>query len=118
LLFNAMGFGHRFRLWRIDAERVKLEEAIGHLFPPLTTLGDIQRTTPDAAFGKPETVAAIEHVVHALEALAAKSRKYSLSALVPMGQEMAYRYQEGVIYETLSVLRDFRKRSAPPPDRT
>jgi hypothetical protein len=31
--------------------------------------------------------------------------------LVPMGQEMAYRYQEGVIYETLAVLRDFRRRA-------
>jgi hypothetical protein len=31
--------------------------------------------------------------------------------LVPMGQEMAYRYQEGVIYETLAVLRDFSKRA-------
>ncbi|HEY8038177.1 MAG TPA: hypothetical protein VIF15_00210, partial [Polyangiaceae bacterium] len=29
LLFNAMGFGHRFRLWRIDAARVKLEGELG-----------------------------------------------------------------------------------------
>ena len=31
--------------------------------------------------------------------------------LVPMGQEMAYRYQEEIIYQTLSVLRDFVRRT-------
>jgi TRAP-type uncharacterized transport system substrate-binding protein len=114
LLFNAMGFGHRFRLWRIDAARVKLEDELGGLFPPSTTLGDIQRTTPGSEFTKPETVAAIERIVGELGELARRSRRYSLSALVPMGQEMAYRYQEGVIYETLAVLRDFKRRCEAP----
>jgi TRAP-type uncharacterized transport system substrate-binding protein len=111
LLFNAMGFGHRFRLWRIDATRVKLEGELSQHFPPSTTLGDIQRTAPDATFTKAETTVAIDHVVKELEELAARSRRYSLSVLVPMGQEMAYRYQEGVIYETLAVLRDFKRRA-------
>jgi hypothetical protein len=111
LLFNAMGLGHRFRLWRIDAARVKLEGDIAAVFPPQTTLGDIQRTRPDPALTRPETLAALDEVVHELEQLAARSRRYSLSVLVPMGQEMAYRYQEGVIYETLAVLRDFRRRA-------
>jgi TRAP-type uncharacterized transport system substrate-binding protein len=110
ILFNAMGAGHRFRLWRIDAARVRLEGELGHVFPPATTLGDIQRTTPDPSLSTPENLAAIDRVVKELEELAARSRRYSLSMLVPMGQEMAYRYQEGVIYETLAVLRDFRRR--------
>ena len=50
-------------------------------------------------------------MIHGLEELAARSRRYSLSMLVPMGQEMAYRYQEGVIYETIAVLREFLLRS-------
>ncbi len=107
LLFNVMGAGHRFRLWRIDAARVKLEGDLGHLFPPSTTLGDIQRTGPDKAKTTPETLAAIDQLIRGLEELATRSRRYSLSMLVPMGQEMAYRYQEGVIYETIAVLRDF-----------
>jgi TRAP-type uncharacterized transport system substrate-binding protein len=107
ILFNAMGAGHRFRLWRIDAARVKLEGELGHFFPPSTTLGDIQRTGPDKAKTTPETLAAIDRVIRGLEELAARSRRYSLSTLVPMGQEMAYRYQEGVIYETIAVLREF-----------
>jgi hypothetical protein len=107
LLFNAMGAGHRFRLWRIDAARVKLEGELGRFFPPSTTLGDIQRTGPDKGRTTPETLEAIDQLIHGLEELAARSRRYSLSMLVPMGQEMAYRYQEGVIYETIAVLREF-----------
>jgi TRAP-type uncharacterized transport system substrate-binding protein len=107
LLFNAMGAGHRFRLWRIDAARVKLEGDLGRFFPPSTTLGDIQRTGPDKTRTTPETMEAIDQLIHDLEELAARSRRYSLSVLVPMGQEMAYRYQEGVIYETIAVLREF-----------
>ena len=86
---------------------MKLEGELGRFFPPSTTLGDIQRTGADPARSKPETLEAIDQLVHALEALAARSRRYSLSVLVPMGQEMAYRYQEGVIYETIAVLREY-----------
>lgn len=113
LLFNVMGLGHRFRLWRIDANRVRLEGDLGRLFPPATTLGDIQRASPDVVSpeARSATVAAIERLIRELEELAARSRRHSLSMLVPMGQEMAYRYQEGVIYETLAVLRDFRRRT-------
>jgi len=75
LLFNAMGAGHRFRLWRIDAARVKLEGDLGHLFPPSTTLGDIQRTGPDRAKTTPETLAAIDQLIRGLEELAARSRQ-------------------------------------------
>jgi hypothetical protein len=92
---------------------VRLEGELGKHFPPATTLGDIQRTSPDAVSpeAKAETLVVMDRVIRELEQLAARSRRYSLSVLVPMGQEMAYRYQEGIIYETLTVLRDFRKRS-------
>jgi TRAP-type uncharacterized transport system substrate-binding protein len=110
LLFNAMGFAHRFRLWRVDAARVKLEGELARVFPASTTLGDIERMTPGGELVAPTALATIDAVVRDLEALAARSRRYSLSFLVPMGQEMAYRYQEGVIYETLTVLRHFKRR--------
>src|SRR5260370_37595409 len=75
LLFNAMGAGHRFRLWRIDAARVKLEGELSRFFPPSTTLGDIQRTGPDPERARPEALEGIEHVVHELDALATQSGK-------------------------------------------
>jgi TRAP-type uncharacterized transport system substrate-binding protein len=118
LLFNAMGFGHRFRLWRIDAARVHLESEIGALFGPTTTLGDIARKAPEAEKDALAQRARVEEIVRELEALAARSRKQSLSVLVPMGQEMAYRYQESVIYETLAVLRDFLRRAEYTPERS
>ncbi len=109
ILFNAMGAGHRFRLWRIDAARVRLEERLVGLFHEPVTLGDIQAmpATGDARCRDAAVVGGVRGLVAEFEALATRSRRQSLSVLVPMGQEMAYRYQEGVIYETLAVLRAF-----------
>jgi TRAP-type uncharacterized transport system substrate-binding protein len=108
LLFNAMGAGHRFRLWRIDDARVKLDNELTQLFGASTTLGDIARTkrAVDGAFRQ-----SVQSLVIRFEALAARSRRQSLSVLVPMGQEMAYRYQEEIIYETLAVLREVLRRA-------
>jgi len=119
LLFNAMGAGHRFRLWRIDDTRVKLEGELPALFGANITLGDIAHITPgesDAKLTTPETKATVASLIKRLEELAARSRRQSLSVLVPMGQEMAYRYQEEIIYQTLAVLRSFARRAswAPP----
>jgi TRAP-type uncharacterized transport system substrate-binding protein len=111
LLFNAMGAGHRFRLWRIDDARVKLENELTDLFGASVTLGDISRTKPEGSLADEKVRKGVESLLARLEALAARSRRQSLSVLVPMGQEMAYRYQEEIIYETLAVLRDFLNRS-------
>lgn len=110
LLFNAMGAGHRFRLWRIDDARVKLERELSGLFGSGSTLGDIQRAKVGGTLAEPATRDRMDELIRRFEQLGARSRRQSLSVLVPMGQEMAYRYQEGVIYETLAVLRAFRER--------
>jgi TRAP-type uncharacterized transport system substrate-binding protein len=110
LLFNAMGLGHRFRLWRIDVARVKLEGEIAALFGPTTTLGDIARAQPPADAVPVQRRAQIEQVIRALEVLTERCRRQSLSMLVPMGQEMTYRYQETLITEALAVLRGFLAR--------
>ena len=109
VLFNVMTFGHRFRLWRLDVARVRLESDIFRLFGPTTTLDDIRAMpAPD-----PETRGAIldglARLIPALEALGERCRRESLSLLVPMGQEMAYRYQEDLIHKALAVLREFRR---------
>jgi TRAP-type uncharacterized transport system substrate-binding protein len=107
LLFNAMGLGHRFRLWRLDVARVKLESEIARLFGTTATLGDIARAQPgDAAFPQ-QRRAEVEIVIQQLQLLAELCRRQSLSMLVPMGQEMTYRYQETLITEALAALRGF-----------
>jgi len=68
------------------------------------TLGDIEHTEAKGDYATAEFKTRVSSLVDRLEALASRSRKQSLSVLVPMGQEMAYRYQEGVIYETIAVL--------------
>jgi TRAP-type uncharacterized transport system substrate-binding protein len=111
LLFNAMSAGHRFRLWRIDDARVKLESELSPLFGSSVTLGDISRTHPAGKLTGADVKVAVLSLIAQLETLAARSRRQSLSVLVPMGQEMAYRYQEEIIYQTLAVLRDFARRA-------
>ncbi len=111
ILFNAMGAGHRFRLWRIDDARVKLESELSPIFGANVTLGDISRTEPQALLTKKDAKETVLSLIAQLETLAARSRRQSLSVLVPMGQEMAYRYQEEIIYQTLAVLRDFVRRA-------
>jgi TRAP-type uncharacterized transport system substrate-binding protein len=110
ILFNAMNAGHRFRLWRIDDARVRLESELSTLFGAGATLGDIQRTRIQGKLLDPSVRGRIEDLIKRFEALGGRSRRQSLSMLVPMGQEMAYRYQEGVIYQTLAVLRGFLTR--------
>ncbi|APR75667.1 Immunogenic protein [Minicystis rosea] len=110
VLFNLMGVANRFVLWRIDAARVRAERDLGVCFGTTATLGDIARLTPAGDLLHPRVLREIDRVIADLEKLAARSRSLSLSVLVPMGGEMTYRYQEGLINETLAVLRAFRER--------
>ena len=106
-LFNLMGVATRFLLWRIDAGRVKAEQDIAKCFGPSTTLGDIARAKATGPLLRDEVKSEMDKVIKRLEDLAARSRKYSVSVLCPMGGEMAYRYQESLIHEALAVLRAF-----------
>ena len=58
LLFSGMAFGHRFNLWRIDAQRVRIEREIPALFHPGVTLGEIAEMRPDRRPQAAETRAA------------------------------------------------------------
>jgi hypothetical protein len=112
LLFGAQALWHRFRLWRIDARRVaieaEIERVLGH-FVSTTAIADLLPTTEQAT---PASRARIDAAIADLEALARRCRRQSLSMLVPMGQEMSYRYQERLIAELLHVLRRFRAKLA------
>jgi hypothetical protein len=110
ILFNAMGLANRFVLWRIDAARVKAEHEIAVCFGPAVTVGDIARTAPSGDLLREGVGAEVSRIIASLEALAQRSRRLSLSVLVPMGGEMVYRYQESLIHERLAVLRAFRER--------
>jgi uncharacterized protein len=126
LLLNATALWHRFRLWRIDAHRVRAEGGIATLFGPGVTVGEIAEMAPIAVHATPAGRAQVDGAIDRLAGLSARCRQQSLSVLVPMGQEMAYRYQEALIADLLYALRAYRDRleraapgldgpAAPPP---
>lgn len=110
ILFNLMGLGHRFRLWRLDAKRVEIEGEIPQLFAPGISVGEIDTMPPEARHRTPEMRAAVDNLIEQLVQLLDRCRKHSLSVLVPMGQEMSYRYQETPIADLVRSLRAFRAR--------
>ncbi len=54
--------------------------------------------------------ARIDALTAELGLLAERCRRQSLSIMVPMGQEMAYRYQESLIADLVHALKTFRRR--------
>ncbi len=112
VLFSAMRSAHRFRLWRIDANRVKLETEIAELLGADATVGAIAEMPPDPRHATPEARDRIDRWMKRMTALAARCRKQSLSVLVPMGEEMSYRYQETLISDLITALRTYRDKLA------
>jgi hypothetical protein len=113
ILNNAMAGWHQFRLWRIDAKRVRLESTMLHLFGPGVTGGEIAEMPPRDQHHTSEVRAQQDTTMEQLVALSEQCRRQSLSMLVPMGQEMVYRYQEALMADLLYALRAFRERLGP-----
>lgn len=103
ILFNLMGAGHRFALWRVDAARIELEARWSDLFGATTPAELLTREPGLHAAKKAE----IWNLAEDFQALKQRCRKYSVSPLVPMGQELTYRYQESLVNERLAALRKF-----------
>lgn len=59
---------------------------------------------------RPDARAQVDELVLSLSALSQRCRRQSLSLLVPMGEELSYRYQERLIAATLRALRLYRDR--------
>jgi TRAP-type uncharacterized transport system substrate-binding protein len=111
VLFNAMGLMNRFRLWKLDDARVKIEQEIPRLFHnPRITVGEIPRSRPAPGRAPGEVDHEVRSLIDRLETLHGRCRRQSVSILVPMGGEMAYRYQETLIADLIQALRDFADR--------
>jgi hypothetical protein len=109
VIFNLMGVGNRFRLWRIDVARVRLERELRDVLGQRLTNEELYDLEPEPQHD--QTVAGrVEALHHELVALRDRCREQSLSMLVPMGQEMAYRYQEDQIEGLITGVRRFEGR--------
>ena len=80
------------------------------LFGRGITVGEIAAISATDRHRTPEARAELNEIMERLQALSDRCRRQSLSMLVPMGQEMAYRYQETLISDQLFALRAFGER--------
>jgi TRAP-type uncharacterized transport system substrate-binding protein len=108
VLFNVLNLGNRFSLWRIDANRVGIESSVQSLFGHAITADEIAAASVGSQ--KPDAIrsAEIDSLIERLTQLGERCRKKSLSLLVPMGKEQAYRYQEEIISRYLAALKIYR----------
>jgi hypothetical protein len=63
LLLNAMSFGHRFRLWRLDTKRERLDARAGALFGSELTYAQIRALDPAVALVSAESRAALDRLL-------------------------------------------------------
>jgi TRAP-type uncharacterized transport system substrate-binding protein len=110
VLFNVMGIANRFRLWRIDVNRVNIENKMRNFLGWVMLPDEVEETEPVKEHKTAEGVAAIDALISGLEDLNSRCRNQSQSLLVPMGGEMSYRYQEDLISTRLASLRMYREK--------
>ncbi len=112
ILFNLMTSIHKFRLWRIDAVRERSQQVFRDLIGSRLTPAEINLLEPTEEHVEmsAESVAKIDTALAELDDLRDRCRVQENSAMVPMGQELAYRYQEEQMEQVLTAVRDFRQR--------
>ena len=104
ILFNLMKGYSRFRLWRIDAAREKLETALKELVDPSLTHAQMRAVAGEQVMTSPERRATAQAIMDRLAALRARCQRQTNSIVTPMGDEMFYRYQQSLIDEAATTL--------------
>jgi hypothetical protein len=112
ILFNLMTSIHKFRLWRIDAVRERSQQVFRDLIGSKLTPAEINLLEPTGEHRdlSRDQVQKIDGALAELDALRDRCRVQENSPMVPMGQELAYRYQEEQMEQVLTAVRDFRRR--------
>jgi TRAP-type uncharacterized transport system substrate-binding protein len=117
ILFNALKAFSRFRLWRIDAAREKLETALKELVDPKLTHAQMRAVPAERVMALPERHAAAQAIMDRLVELRARCQRQTSSLVTPMGDEMFYRYQQSLIDEAATTLGALLQRSPSPTSR-
>ena len=105
IIFNGLKGFSRFRLWRIDAARERLEKRLKELTDPKLTHAQI-RAFPGGGdlLAGPDACAVARSTRDQFVQLRARCQRYASSIVTPMGDEMFYRYQESLIDEAMTTL--------------
>jgi TRAP-type uncharacterized transport system substrate-binding protein len=104
VLFNAMTAGSRFRLWRIDAAREKLEARLTRLTGPGLTREQIRALPPEHLLTSSNARLDAKAILDQLADRRVRCQRQTGSIITPMGDEMFYRYQESLIDEAMTTL--------------
>jgi hypothetical protein len=104
VLFNMMTGYSRFRLWRIDAAREKIETRLRELFETASTHRQMRAVPAGRLMREPEKRAAAEGMLERLRSLRAHCQRQANSLVTPMGDEMFYRYQQFLIDEATTTV--------------
>ena len=112
ILFNVLKGISRFRLWRIDSTRERLERRLKELTEPGLTHAQIRVLPGEHLLTGPVACAAAQSIRDQLAQLRARCQRYVSSIVTPMGDEMFYRYQQSLIDEATTTLALLLQHSA------
>ena len=104
VLFNALKAYSRFRLWRIDAARERLEQALKELMGRRFSNATMQEFPTEPVIAAPEARAAAQTILDRLAELRDRCHRQASSFVTPMGDEMFYRYQQSLIDRATTTL--------------
>jgi len=110
VLFNIGTGVHKFRLWRVDANRDKADDIVRAILGHGHTPDEIRDLEPAADLDRDAARREIDRALSLYDMLRMKCQVQANSMLVPMGQEGSYRFQEDQMEEMLTALRAFRRR--------
>jgi TRAP-type uncharacterized transport system substrate-binding protein len=113
VLFNMMRGYSKFRLWRIDAAREKIETALKQLVDPAFTHAQMRAVSGEQVMASPERRAVAQALMERLHALRARCQRQTNSFVTPMGDEIYYRYQQALIDEAATTLAALLERVHP-----
>ena len=104
VLFNVLKGLSRFRLWRIDSAREKLETALKKIVDRGPTHAQMRSAPAESMVMAPEQRAVARSIMEQLTALRLRCQRQVASIVTPMGDEMFYRYQQALIDEAITTL--------------
>jgi TRAP transporter TAXI family solute receptor len=104
ILFNGMKGYSRFRLWRIDAAREKIEVALKELVDPRLTNTQIRAVAGEHPMAAPDLRSTAQTIMDRLIELRIRCQHQTNSLVTPMGDEMFYRYQQSLIDDAITTV--------------
>jgi TRAP-type uncharacterized transport system substrate-binding protein len=105
ILLNGADIYSRFRLWRIDAMRVRAEYRLRALTNPPVTRDHYRAVPADVVLKSPDDRRAAEALLKDLEVVRDRCKAQAETAwITPMGSEMYYRYQEEMTADAIAAV--------------